>query len=187
MGAWNARFGGFSISRSNTMHDTMTGRAITICTIVPLLVTGTGSSITTTVTSSHACNGKEQIGQTALTNAVTPVLDFNTGLAFPALVGTATAGQGTVVVYGYLEGGADGIASVKCMMGSIETLDTAGAFTRPPQFPLIPNNVTPFAYQVLKQFASATSVTFGTSAWAATGYTNAIVRCKQLPLQPQVA
>jgi hypothetical protein len=169
------------------MKDTMVNRAITIVFVQPALVTGTTSTITTTVTSVHVCNGKVQTGQTALTNAVTPVLDFNTGLAFPPLVGTATAGQGTVVVYGYLEGGANGIASVKCMQGSIENLDTAGAFTRPPQFPVIPNNVTPFAYQVLKQFASATSVTFGTSSWAATGFTNVIVPIAQLPLQPQVA
>jgi len=169
------------------MKDTMVNRAITICLTHPALVTGTTSTITTTVTSSHICNGKFQTGLAALTNAVTPTADFNTGLAFPALVGTATAGQGTVVVYGLLEGGGSGIASVKCMMGSIETLDTAGNFTRPPQFPLIPNNVTPFAYQVLKQFASATSVIFGTSSWAATGFTNVIVPIAQMPLQPQVA
>jgi len=169
------------------MKDTMTHRGITIALNKPALVTGTTSTITTTVTSSHVCNGKFQTPQTALTNAVTPVLDYNTGLAFTPLVGTATGGQGTVVVYGYLEGGADGIASVKCMMGSIEALDTAGAFTRPPQFPVIPNDVTPFAYQVLKQFASATSVTFGTSSWAAAGFTNVIVHIAQLPLQPQVA
>jgi len=169
------------------MRDTMTGRGITICLNQPALVTGTTSTITTTVTSSHVCNGKFQTAQTALSNAVTPTTDFNTGLAFPALVGTATAGQGTVVVYGYLEGGANGIASVKCMMGSIEALDTAGNFVRPPQFPLIPNNVTPFAYQVLKQFASATSVTFGTSSWNATGFTNVIVHIAQLPIVPQVS
>ena len=169
------------------MKDTMVNRGITIALNKPALVTGTTSTITTTVTSSHVCNGKFQTPQTALTNAVTPVLDYNTGKAFPPLVGTTTGGQGTVVVYGYLEGGADGIASVKCMMGSIEELDTAGAFTRPPQFPVIPNDVCPFAYQVLKQFASATSVTFGTSSWNATGYTNAIVHIAQLPIQPQVS
>ena len=52
---------------------------------------------------------------------------------------------------------------------------------------LAKNEVSPFAYQVLKQFASATNVTFGTSSWNATGYTNAIVHIAQLPIQPQVS
>lgn len=169
------------------MFDQSLQRGITICTVVPALVTGTTNTITTTVTSAGACNGKVQTPQTALTNAVTPIVDHTTLAAFTALVGTATEGEGCVIVYGYLEGGADGIASVKCMQGRKQALDSAGIFKVRPQFPAIPDNVMPFAYQVLKHFASATNVTFGTTAWNATGYTNVIVRCMQLPMHPQVS
>ena len=169
------------------MYDKFVDRGITIALNKPALVTGTTSTITTTVTSSHVCNGKFQTPQTALTNAVTPTLDYNTGLAFTALNGATAEGEGCIVVYGYLEGGADGIASVKCMQGKKQTLDSAGLFKMSPQFPNIPNNITPFAYQVLKQYGSATSVTFGTSSWNATGFTNAIVHIAQMPLAPQVA
>lgn len=169
------------------MFDKQVERGITIALNKPALVTGTTSTITTTVTSSHVCNGKFQTPQTALTNAVTPTTDYNTGAAFPALNGTATEGEGCVIVYAYLEGGADGIASVKCMQGKKQALDASGNFKIAPQFPNIPNNVTPFAYQVLKQYGSATSVTFSSSSWNATGYTNAIVHVAQLPMTPQVS
>ncbi len=170
------------------MFDQSTQRGITIALNKPALVTGTGHSITTTVTSSHVCNGKYQTPQTALTNATLPTTDYNTGLAFKNLVGVASGGgQGTVVVYGYLEGGADGIASVKCMMGSVEALDAAGNFLRPPQFPAIPDNVCPFAYQVLKHYGQGTTKVFATNDWADSGFTNAIVHVAQLPIAPQVA
>lgn len=172
------------------MNDTMTNRGITICLTKPALVTGTGHSITTTVTSSHVCNGKFQTGQTALTNAVLPTTDYNTGAAFPAITGVlSTSGQGTVVVFAYLEGGADGIASVKCMQGSVESLDVGTTtFSRPPQFPPIPNNVTPFAYMILKQTSQESqAATFGTTDWAAGDYfTNTIVHIAQMPIQPQI-
>ncbi len=173
------------------MKDTMTDRGITISLVKPALVTGTGHSITTTVTSSHVCNGKFQTPQTALTNAVCPTTDYNTGAAFRPITGVSgVSGQGTVVVFGYLEGGADAVASVKCMQGSIEELEIGGTtFKRPPQFPVIPNNVCPFAYMVLKQTSQESqAATFGTTDWdAGTYFTNIITHIAQLPLQPQVA
>lgn len=170
------------------MFDKTTERGITICTIVPLLVTGTGHSMTTTVTSSHACNGKEQTPVTAITNGALPATDYNTGLAFPSLTGSTTGGQGCVVVYAFKEGatGAD-VNDVRCMQGPKQSLDASGNFLTAPQFPAIPNDVCPFAYQVLKHYGTASSVTFGTSDWNATGFHNAIVRCKQLPIPPQIA
>lgn len=177
------------------MNDTMTNRGITITLTHPALVTANGgagvNTITTTVTSSHVCNGKFQTPQTALTGAVTPTTDYNTGLAFKPITGVSgVSGEGTVVVFGYLEGGADNISSVKCMQGSVESLVLGGTdFQRPPQFPPIPNNVTPFAYMVLKQTSQESQVaTFGTTLWdAGTYFTNAIVPISQMPIQPQVA
>lgn len=172
------------------MQDTMTRRGLTACFTKPALVTGTGHSITTTVTSNHVCNGKFQTPQTALTNAVTPTTDYNTGAAFLPITGVSgVSGQGTVVVFAYLEGGVDAVGSVKCMQGAVESLEVGGTnFVRPPQFPVIPNNVTPFAYMVLKQTSQESqAATFGTTDWDAGDYfTNAIVHIAQMPLQPQV-
>lgn len=169
------------------MMDQLPQRGITMTVITPALVTGTTNSITTTVTANWCCNGKEQTAQTALTNAATPTTDFNTGLAFPALQGIASGGgQGAIVVYGYLEGGANGIASVKAMQGPKVALDAAGLFANPPQFPAIPDNITPFAYQVIKHFGQATTFQLGVTSWAASGASNVIVNCKQLPVKTQI-
>lgn len=168
------------------MFDQTPQRGITMCVITPALVTGTTSTITSTVTANWCCNGKEQTQQTALTNAVTPVVDYNTGLAFPNLQGVASGGgQGAVAVYGYLEGGTNGVGSVKIMQGPRVALDASGNFSYTPQFPAIPDNITPFAYQVLKCYGASTSFVLGVSAWAATGCTNVIVNVKQLPVKPQ--
>jgi hypothetical protein len=173
------------------MFDQTTQRGITIALNKPALVTGTVASITTTVTSSHVCNGKFQTPQTALTNATTPVLDYNTGLAFRPITGVSgVSGQGTVVVFGYLEGGSDAIGSVKCMQGSVESLVVGSTdFQRPPQFPAIPNNICPFAYMILKQTSQESQAAlFGTTDWAAGDYfTNAIVHVAQLPVTPQTS
>lgn len=171
--------------------DNLKDRGITICLTKPALVTGSGHSITTTVTSSHVCNGKFQTPQSALTTAVCPVLDYNTGAAFRPITGVSgVSGQGTVVVFAYLEGGADEVASVKCMQGSVESLVLGSTdFAKPPTFPSIPNNVTPFAYMVLKQTSQESQAAlFGTTDWAAGDYfTNSIIHIAQLPIAPQVS
>jgi hypothetical protein len=64
---------------------------------------------------------------------------------------------------------------------------TAGNFRHAPSFPHVPDDVCPFAYQVLKHYSEATSVTFGTSNWNTTGFTNVIVNVMQLPDRPQVS
>jgi hypothetical protein len=119
---------------------------------------------------------------------VTVTTDYNTGVAFPALVGGAsvanTPGKGCVVVWGLISGG-----TVKCVMSKHQALDMQGNFVVAPQFPPIPAGFVPFAYQVLKAgaTASATAIIFGTANWNATGFTNAIVNVNTLPLRPQVA
>ncbi len=169
------------------MFDQTPQRGITMCVTVPALATGTGSSISTTVTANWCCNGKEQVAQTALTNAATPTTDFNTGKAFPVLQGVASAGgEGAMVVYGYLEGGANGIATVKAMQGPKVALDSSGNFLNPPQFPAIPDNITPFAYQVIKMFGQAATFQLGVTSWAASGASNVIQNCKQLPVKTQI-
>lgn len=131
----------------------------------------------------------KQITKAAVVAGVTPTTDVNTGLAFPALVGGAsvanTPGHGCIVVWGYNAAG-----TVKCAMGPHKSLDMAGNFLWDgPEFPAIPNDFCPIAYQVLKAgaTASATAIIFGTANWDAAGFTNVIQRVAWLPSRPQVA
>lgn len=168
--------------------DQLTLRGANFCTTSGLLTaTGAETVYDTTVTINYVINGKIAT-KTAVTDGVTPTTDYNTGAAFPALVGGAsvanTPGYGCVVVWGLIAGG-----TVKCMMGPHERLDMQGNFVRTPDFPPVPKEVVPFAYQVLKAgaTASATAIIFGTANWNATGFTNAIVNVSVLPSRPQVS
>lgn len=150
------------------------------------LLTATGGETVydTTATITFCIDGK-LYSKTAVTDGATPTTDYGDSVAFSdstkTLTGTASGGgQGTVVVWALTSGG-----TVKCLMGSRETLDSAGAFARPPQFPNIPDDVTPFAYQVLKHYGQGSTVTFGTSNWNTSGFSNAIVNVMELPSRPQ--
>lgn len=144
-----------------------------------------------TATRQHI-DGKSFV-KAAVVAGVTPVVDVNTGLAFPALVGGASVanarGKGCIVVWGYNAAGV-----VKCAMGphkqlgpiinAVENFEWDG-----PEFPAIPNDFCPVAYQVLKagNAASATAIIFGTALWNAAGFTNVIQRVAYLPSRAQVS
>jgi len=153
------------------------------------LLTATGGNTThdTTVTIGYVIDGKIAT-KTAITAGATPTTDYNTGAAFPALVGGASvsgvAGKGCTVIWGLITGG-----TLKCVMGPHEALDISGSFIQAPEFPSVPNDMAPFAYQVLKAgaTASASAIIFGTANWNATGFTNAIVNIALLPNRPQVS
>lgn len=164
------------------------GRGGNYCTTSGLLTaTGAETVYDTTVTINYVINGKIAT-KTAVTDGATPTTDYNTGLAFPPLVGGASVaganGNGCIVVWGLITGG-----TVKCVMGPHQALDSAGKFINAPQFPPVPDDMVPFAYQVLKAgaTASATAIIFGTANWNATGFTNVIVNVAELPKRPQVA
>lgn len=158
------------------------------CTTSGLLTaTGAVTTYDTTVTINYCINGKLAT-KTAITTGTTPTTDYVTGLTFPALVGGASVagayGNGCAVVWGLISGG-----TVKCIMGAPQALDVAGRFIIAPQFPTIPEDFVPFAYQILKAgaTASATAIVFGTANWNATGFTNVIVNVTELPKRPQIA
>ena len=168
--------------------DTLSYPGLNMCTTSGLL-TATGGNTThdTTVTINYVINGKIAT-KTAITAGATVTTDYNTGAAFPALVGGASVsgayGQGAIVVWGLIAGG-----TVKCVQGPASALDIGGSFVLAPQFPAVPDTMAPFAYQVLKAgaTASATAIVFGTANWNATGFTNAIVNVAVLPDNPQVS
>lgn len=170
------------------MSNQLQSRGGNYCTTSGLLTaTGAVTTYDTTVTINYVIDGKIST-KTAITTGTTPTTDYNTGAAFPALVGGASVagayGHGCAVVWGLIAGG-----TVKCIMGPHESLDVNGAFINAPQFPGIPEAFTPFAYQILKSgaTASATAIIFGTANWNATGFTNAIVNVAELPKRPQVS
>lgn len=164
--------------------DNLSLRGFTGCLTNGAFVTGTTSTLTTTVTIVPVQDGKFKTTLAAITNQAAPTTDDTTGLAFPALVGGAsvanTPGNGAVAVYG-LRAGAVAVA-----LGPSAKLDMLGNFVTPPQFPAIKDDLVPFAYQVLKAgaTASATAIILGTASWAAGGYTNSIQNVMQLPSRP---
>lgn len=141
------------------------------------LLTATGAETVhdTTVTINYVLNGKIAT-KTAITDGATPTTDYVTGNAI-----TLTASQGRTVVWGLISGG-----TVKCIAGDVVDWDGT-AFAVPPPFPAIPDAFVPFAYQILKASSSAGTITFGTSNWNATGFTNAIVNVAVLPDRPQTS
>lgn len=153
------------------------------------LLTATGAETVhdTTAAITYHVDGKLRV-KAAITDGVTPTVDVNTGLAFPPLIGGGsvanTPGNGCVVVWGFNAAG-----TLKCAMGRHQKLDMAGAFVIAPEFPPIPDDFCPFAYQVLKAgaTASASGVVFGTTNWNATGFTNVIQNVSYLPSRPQVS
>lgn len=114
----------------------------------------------------------------AVAGGAAPTVDGVTGLPM-----TLVANFGTVVLWCL-----DAAGNVKCVKGSTEALDASGNFGCAPQFPILPDTLTPFAYSVHK--AGATTVgtwTFGVSLWNATGMSHAAQDILALPTRPQIA
>jgi len=152
-----------------------------------LLVAGTTSTLTTTVTGAPILDGKFNTAGTIITNAAHPTTDFNTGLAFVAMVGgngvLNARGQGCIVVYGWITGA----STLRAIQGPIASLDIQNNFEwNAPQFPAVPNNFVPFAYVVMKARAvDGLSIIVGTTAWAS--FAQTFVNVVMLPSRPQVA
>ena len=141
-----------------------------------LTATGTETVYDTTVTISFCINGKA-LTKTAVTDGATPTTDIITGVALE----TFAANQGCVVLWGLQ---ADG--TVVLAQSEIRTM-VEGKFINAPEFPVLPDSVCAFAYQVLKADSTAGTITIGTSNWDATGFTNAVVNLLAIPNRPQVA
>lgn len=162
---------------------------INICTTEGLLTAAGAETVyDTTVAIGYCIDGKADLHATQV-DGVTPTTDGN-GDAFPALAVTnsdgSLSGKGACVVWCLNTSDA-----VVCYQGEIEELDGLTTdFVNAPQFPSIPDDETPFAYQILKQASdgsTADTSTFGTTDWNGTGFTNAIVDVFTLPRRPQVS
>jgi len=149
------------------------------CTTNSLLTAAGAETVhDSTVLLNYCINGKAYTKSGTNADQVTPTTDAVTGEVFNTLV----ANEGCVMVWCYNSSG-----TVKVVQSEINDLDAAGQFTTASEFPLIPDTLCPFAYQVLKAGATAGTITIGTSNWNATGFTNVIVNVLTLPNRPQTS
>lgn len=140
---------------------------------------GANTTYATTVTINFMIKGiMNTAAKGAVTGGTTPTTDGNTGAAI-----TLTANYGTVVVWGMNLAG-----TVSVYKGSTEALDATGAFIIAPQFPIVPDSICPFAYQVIKAGATTSGTwTFGSSNWNATGLSHSAKDVGTLPPRPVVS
>ena len=152
---------------------------LTLCLSKVALAAGTTTTISTTGTTVYAINGKAY-SKAAITNGATPTTDAATGAAFPSI----SANQGTVVVVGL-----DASGNVKACQGTIQALDVSGNFILAPQMPVMPDNLCPIGYIVLKGGSTLASPwTFGSSNLSSvTGMTYTFVDLVSMPARPQVS
>lgn len=141
-------------------------------------IAGTTTTYTTTVAVPGVLKGKWTTEFAIKTNAASPTLDWNTGIAFLPLA----IKKGCVFVWGFLAAG-----TVKVVQGPIVDLDPANdAFVIRPQFPPIPDDMVPFAYTLVANGAAGAAWTFGVSNWSATAAVDTWVDIAFLPERPQV-
>lgn len=175
------------------MGNTTQLRGINMCTTEGLLTcTGAETLFDTTVAIAFCNDGKSDLHATEGSTA-TPATD-NFGNAYPSLKVTnadgSLTGKGACVVWG-LTGvdHADGVDTIVILHGEVQELDGLTTnFVIAPQFPDIPDDVTPFAYQILKAAtdgSTADATVFATANWNATRFTNVIVDVFTLPRRPQ--
>lgn len=147
-------------------------------------VLGTTSTYTTTVTTEVSINGKFGTTLAAQTNTASPTTDATTGAAFVAL----TANQATVLVWGVNAAGAIKLAQGSIVNTETGVTTTAGAFISLPQFPALPDDFCPIAYNLVRTSPTGSAFTAGTTAWAASGITCSTAKnISTLPDRPQSA
>lgn len=157
--------------------DALFATGLNFCFPSGLLTCAGAETVHDTTVAITSCIDGKLTPRAAITDGATPTTDIVTGLAFRPM----TANQGCVIVW-MLQGN-----TVRCTQGAITPLAEGGLFVTAPDFPDVPRNMAPFAYQVLKAGATAGTITFGTSNWNATGFTNVIQNIAFKPSRPQIA
>jgi len=147
-------------------------------------VAGTTSTYTTTVTTAFAINGKFGTTLAAQTNTASPTLDANTGVAFPAILANNCA----CLVWGTTLAGAIAVCQGPSVATAAGVTTTVGAFIAAPQFPGLPENFCPMAYQIVRVSPTGATFTMGSTSWTASGITCTTIRnISTLPDRPQIA
>lgn len=148
-----------------------------------VVAAGTTTTYSTTNTTVATIGGKFATTLAAQTNTASPTTDVNTAATFVPI----KVNQGSVFVWGTNAAGA-----IKVAQGSVENTavgitTTAGAFINAPQFPNLPDDFVAIGYTLVRAAPSASTWTFGSSNWTASGITTAFVNVCELPDRPQIA
>lgn len=144
--------------------ETVDIRGANFCTSKATAAAGTTTTFSTTGATLYCIRGKA-FSTNAATNAATPTADAVTGTTFVPI----TANKGGVFVLCYDGSSATAATAIKVVQGTIEDLngEAAGAsaafLNGLPEFPAVPDTLTPFAYLVVKVGASGATWTFGSS------------------------
>lgn len=145
---------------------------------------GTTSTYTTAAATVCSIRGKFATALSAQTNTASPTTDARTGVTFPSLA----INKATVLVWGINAAGA-----IRLCQGSIEDTEagsgaTAGAFRNTPQFPALPDDFCPIAYNLVRTAPNASTWTAGSSSWTATAVTASTpANIAVMPDRPQTA
>lgn len=123
--------------------------------------------------------------------ATLPVVDAVTGAAFKALA----KNQGCVYVLTVNAAGAVGVVQGSIpvsptSLGTQTNVDDSGNYSLLPQFPSIPDTLTPFAYVVVRlasTYAGTGFIIGSSDNWNATGVTATTQDIATLPASPQTA
>jgi len=150
----------------------------------------TGAATTYTIQNvTFALQGKLYYKATA-SGAATPTTDVLTGVAFKSLA----KNQGDVFVWTLDASGNVGVAQGPLPVqagttGAVTNVDDSGNWTANPQFPAIPDTLTPIAYTVVRLTSSyaGTGFLFGGANWNTTGVNATTVDLFDLPASPQVS
>ena len=147
-------------------------------------VAGTTSTYTTTVTTAFAINGKFGTTLGAQTNTASPTLDAVTGVAFTAI----TSNNCACLVWGTTLAGAIAVCQGPSVATAAGVTTTVGAFIAAPQFPALPEDFCPMAYQIVRVSPTGATFTMGSTSWTASGITCTTMKnIATLPDRPQIA
>lgn len=141
-------------------------------------LSGAATTFTTGVALTFAILGKA-FTRAAFTAAATPVVDGVTGKAIVIQPGT-----GTVVMWCV-----DAAGNLQLVQGSAEVLDkdSNGFASAPPSFPLVADNLVPFAYSIHRVAAGGAAFTIGVSQWAQASSFHAAQDIITIPGRPQTS
>ena len=157
---------------------------LTINTTNAGFVAGTTSTYTTAATTAFTINGKWGTTLGAQTNTASPTLDAVTGVAFTAI----TSNNCACLVWGTTLAGAIAVCQGPSVATAAGVTTTVGAFIAAPQFPALPEDFCPMAYQIVRVSPTGSSFTMGSTSWTASGITCTTMKnIATLPDRPQIA
>lgn len=153
-------------------------RGANLCTSAGATALSGGVTTTTTTNTIQYSVAGLALTKTAMAGVASPTSDAVTAALFSAAPLAINTGSVFVLCL-------DASGTLKVVQGTVQALNSAGNFqTSGPQFPDIPDTLTPFAYAVVRNGSTGSAWTYGTSNWNATGITVNVHDVHTLPKLP---